>query len=211
MEAHTEELIITAARSALRALPTASRRRLLDEEADFIGFELVASNSPVPSPSPTPSELHSPVPFPSPTPSELEAEHPPGSAGSLSTAPPMDHGRGSGAPPIVCAMPLSSIAPLPMAPAYPLAATAFDSRSSLQFAAPNASIDAPEELLKLREYLHPFGIGSEKVEGWSARKQNSGGVVFTSKDCTNFRSMAEAARHLGASIPTAKRARATVR
>ena len=177
MEAHTEELIITAARSALRALPTASRRRLLDEEADFIGFELVASNSPVPSPSPTPSEL--------------EAEHPPGSAGSLSTAPPMDHGRGSGAPPIVCAMPLSSIAPLPMAPVFPLAATAFDSRSSLQFAAPNASIDAPEELLKLREYLHSFGIGSEKVEGWSARKQNSGGVVFTSKDCTNFRSMAE--------------------
>ena len=164
MEAHTEELIITAARSALRALPTASRRRLLDEEADFIGFELVASNSPVPSPSPTPSELHSPVPFPSPTPSELEAEHPPGSAGSLSTAPPMDHGRGSGAPPIVCAMPLSSIAPLPMAPAYPLAATAFDSRSSLQFAAPNASIDAPEELLKLKKHAPSLFVPQTRLQ-----------------------------------------------
>ena len=77
---------------------------------------------------------------------------------------------------------------------------------------PASAVDAPAEMQKLRDYLHSLGIDSEMVTGWSARKQNSGGVVFTSESGMTYRSKAEAARQLGAVVPesSSKRPRAAV-
>ena len=172
------------------------------EEAKQIGHHVTPFTSPVPSPSPSPSreivEEAAPV------------EEPPGSAGGA-TSLHTHNGRGSasGALPIVCALPLSSMATtLSMAPAIPIATAPSPGGVVAPNAEPAGSVDAPAELQKLHDFLQKHGIhGSEVITGWSARKQKSGGVVFTSESGNSYRSMAEAARQCGAMVPSSKRPR----